>query len=131
MAKMKKKSNLNKLNVFLLIILFASVIFSIYLFFQYQNARNEIIFIKGLNESINYSENNTNCMPTKILYNCTTDSDCVWMSTNCCSENSGAYWECVNKKSYIDCCSKLVLCPQVLSPKPKTPCKCIGGKCVA
>ena len=69
--------------------------------------------------------------PTKIVVNCTTDADCVWMSTNCCPEKAGAYWQCLNKQSYIDCKSKLVLCPQVISPKPKQPCKCIGGRCSA
>ena len=126
----KKKRGWKKFNLFLLFVFFASVMFSAYLYLEYQNSLNEEIFISGINESLNIQKNLT-YPPTNIMYNCTKDSDCVWMSTNCCSENEGAYWECVNKNSYIDCKSKMILCPQVISPKPDKKCSCIGGSCVA
>ncbi len=55
--------------------------------------------------------------------------ECGWVSTNCCPENAGANWECVNKeKTNIDC-DEDVMCPQVISPKPTSSCKCIDGGC--
>jgi hypothetical protein len=50
---------------------------------------------------------------------------CDWIITNCCTENAGAYWECVNVNNYtpkINCSEVFVVCPQVLSPKPKLKC---------
>ena len=67
--------------------------------------------------------------PTKIIYDCTQDSDCVWGSINCCGENAGASWSCVNKQSYVDCQSRQVLCPQVISQKPTGACSCVSNRC--
>jgi len=67
--------------------------------------------------------------PTEILVNCSKDEDCDWIITNCCKEDAGAQWQCLNKNSYIDCQSKLVLCPNVSVPKPKEECKCINNTC--
>ncbi|MEM5878972.1 MAG: hypothetical protein QXU74_00575 [Candidatus Aenigmatarchaeota archaeon] len=62
---------------------------------------------------------------------CIFDSECEWKITNCCSENAGAKWECVNKKTFVEPeCPKYVICPRILSPKPNLSCKCEEGKCV-
>ncbi|GEM_PF-1797312 len=64
---------------------------------------------------------------------CLTDTDCQWIITNCCPESAGAYWECVNRKTYVprlDCDKVFVVCPQVLSPKPTSKCVCQNGDCV-
>lgn len=64
---------------------------------------------------------------------CFSDSDCEWKITNCCSENAGGYWECVNKRAYkpkLDCSKMTVLCAQIISPKPSKLCVCEQGSCV-
>ena len=62
---------------------------------------------------------------------CTSDSQCEWRITNCCSEQAGAKWECVNTREFKQPeCPSIVICPQVLSPKPAQPCVCELGKCV-
>jgi hypothetical protein len=58
---------------------------------------------------------------------------CEWIITNCCPENAGAKWECVNVKTYkpkIDCSKFQIICPQVLSPKPNLSCVLENNKCV-
>jgi hypothetical protein len=88
-----------------------------------------VVEIKGFG-TINISkEQNVTFTPTEILRNCTSDEDCAWMITNCCKEEMGAEWQCLNKNSYIDCKSKLVLCPNISVPKPKADCKCINNTC--
>jgi|TARA_Y100000310_G_C20115173_1_gene548948 hypothetical protein len=70
---------------------------------------------------------------------CTTNNDCEWFSTNCCSENSGAYWECMNPeffdKECIDNNGFTHLpgkgCYTFISKKPENECKCINGFCKA
>jgi hypothetical protein len=63
--------------------------------------------------------------------NCT-NSDCSWEITNCCPENAGAQWSCVNKRTFAQApCPSTVICPQVISPKPDRPCICIRGVCTA
>ncbi len=69
--------------------------------------------------------------PTNKIETCSLDSDCSWIITNCCKESGGAFWECFNKDSYIDCESKETLCPQFLSPKPSNECSCQNLKCTA
>jgi len=66
--------------------------------------------------------------PEKIR-SCKVDTDCTWLSTNCCPETAGANWECINKRSNVTCSGFMVICPQVISPKPSLPCKCIQGVC--
>lgn len=50
--------------------------------------------------------------------------NCQWVITNCCPETAGASWECVDVKTFEkpNCTEILVLCPQVLSPKPNKSC---------
>ncbi len=62
---------------------------------------------------------------------CFTDLDCTWKITNCCTENAGGSWDCINKRTYtlIDCEKFLILCPQVISPKPGFDCFCNKGSC--
>jgi len=63
---------------------------------------------------------------------CVSDADCDWVITNCCPEVAGAYWECVNLRTWeAPTCPPDVICPQVLSPKPEKPCRCEAGKCEA
>jgi len=62
---------------------------------------------------------------------CYFDFDCDWKITNCCPENSGARWECVNLKNFKEpACPSMVICPQVISPKPTSNCVCERGSCV-
>ena len=62
---------------------------------------------------------------------CLTSLDCEWKITNCCTEQAGAKWECVNKKTFVGPeCPKFVICPQFLSPKPNLSCRCENNKCV-
>jgi hypothetical protein len=58
---------------------------------------------------------------------------CEWIITNCCPENAGAYWECVNVKTYkpkLNCNEVQVICPQIPSPKPNLNCVWEKDKCV-
>jgi len=65
-----------------------------------------------------------------LVTECEKDEDCQLLSVNCCPESAGAYWKCINvEKSIIDC-PPYVICPQVLSPKPKGRCVCEEGRCV-
>lgn len=54
-----------------------------------------------------------------------------WKITNCCPENAGAEWSCVNENLKIQPCTDLILCPQVVSPKPSMSCVNVNGTCVA
>jgi len=67
-----------------------------------------------------------------FMKQCYFNSDCDWQIINCCPENAGAFWQCANLKNFTrpDCSSMLVLCPQVISPKPETSCGCEKGNCV-
>ncbi len=61
---------------------------------------------------------------------CVANKDCDWRSTNCCDENAGASWECVNLRNFSMDCSSMILCPQFISPKPQINCSCEQGNCV-
>jgi len=123
----KKKSPF--IGILFLILIFV-ILLNIFLYIKAsKNQIIEIVEVKGFG-NINISkEENTTIRPTEILTNCTKDEDCDWIITNCCKEDAGALWECINKNSYIDCQSKLVLCPNVSVPKPKEECKCINNTC--
>lgn len=69
--------------------------------------------------------------PRFVSKDCSSSSDCSWQITNCCFENAGGYWECINYKTFEPGCPNNVLCPQVLSPKPTGDCTCEQGKCVS
>lgn len=116
-----------KLKILILFVLMLLVIFlNIYL---YSSSKKEnFVYISNLG-SINITRENSTFGESIILRNCSKDEDCSWMITNCCSENSGAKWECLNKNSHIDCQSKLVLCANFSSPMPKVDCKCINNFC--
>jgi len=71
---------------------------------------------------------------------CSTESDCGWVSTNCCPESGGASWECVNHNTLLLNClggqdgSSNVPekgCRQFVSPKPTSSCLCISNVCQA
>lgn len=66
-----------------------------------------------------------------VSKDCSSSSDCSWQITNCCPENAGGSWECINHKTFEPGCPKTILCPQVISPKPTTVCACEQGKCVS
>lgn len=66
-----------------------------------------------------------------VLYSKLAKDPCEWRITNCCPENAGAKWECVDIRKFKEPnCTKLVLCPQVLSPKPNLSCVYENGSCV-
>ena len=111
------------------LILFVLMLFVIFLnFYLYFSRRESFVYISNIG-SINITKENASFKESIILRNCTKDEDCSWIIINCCPENLGAKWECLNKESYIDCKSKLVLCANFSSPKPEENCKCIEGKC--
>ncbi|TAL48154.1 hypothetical protein EPN87_01245 [archaeon] len=118
---MKRKRNV-KPNVVLIIAIIVIAAFNVYMAFSYNS-----VAIVWNNTASNTT---TTYRQTNITSSCTTDADCAWTSTNCCSETAGAHWECVSKSSYVDCQSKQVLCPQVISPKPSQSCSCTSGRCV-
>ncbi len=64
----------------------------------------------------------------KIVRECS-GNECGWLSTNCCPENAGAHWECVNIEKTTIKCSPDIYCPQVISPKPTEFCFCSDGEC--
>ena len=61
-----------------------------------------------------------------------TQQKCEWKITNCCQENAGAEWSCVKLEDFREpSCTGLILCPQVISPKPSLNCVNVNGVCVA
>jgi hypothetical protein len=66
-----------------------------------------------------------------VSKDCSSSSDCSWKITNCCPENSGGMWECINYKTFEPACPNTILCPQVVLPKPTTACVCEQGKCIS
>jgi hypothetical protein len=128
---MEKNKKLPSVKVLFLILSFV-IILNIFLYFRKPKIQNLGIVEIGSFENINLSkEENATFRPTEIIFNCSKDKDCDWLITNCCKEDAGAEWQCLNKNSYIDCKSKLVLCPNISIPKPKVECKCINGTCNA
>ena len=62
----------------------------------------------------------------------TAQQKCEWKITNCCQENAGAEWSCVKLEDFREpSCTGLILCPQVISPKPSLNCVNVNGVCVA
>jgi len=116
--------------VILFLVLVFVIALNLYLYNRAITFQNlGIVEIKGFG-TINISnKENVTFRPTEILSNCTSDEDCVWMIANCCKEETGAEWLCLNKNSYIDCKGKLVLCPNISVPKPEADCKCINNTC--
>jgi len=67
--------------------------------------------------------------PTKKI--CYINSDCSWHITNCCPENTGAMWECVDLREFKKPeCTENLICPQVIMPRPGKDCVCERGSCV-
>lgn len=60
---------------------------------------------------------------------CEVDTDCSWMSINCCSENEGAEWDCIKGESVLNC-TQNPPCYTYISPKPTEDCKCINNTCI-
>ena len=77
----------------------------------------------------------TTTIPEQVVINisteCISDSECSWQSTNCCPEEAGANWECINYGNSIIKCTENILCPQFVSPKPEASCVCLDGECTA
>lgn len=99
-------------------------------YFMLQNG-NEEFYFPGYKDDIKKVEGvkgGENII--KISNECLVDFDCTWRITNCCTENAGGSWECISKTSQIEC-NDLVLCPQVLSPKPELKCSCVEKRCEA
>jgi hypothetical protein len=93
---------------------------NIFLYFRKSKIQNlGIIEIEGFGNISIQKEENVTFRPTEIIVNCSKDEDCDWIITNCCKEEAGAQWQCLNKNSYIDCQSKLVLCPNVTKTESK------------
>jgi len=125
----KKDRKLSFIGI-LFLILISVITLNVFLYFKASKLQSiGIVEIKGFGRINISKEENITLRPTDILTNCTKDDDCDWIITNCCREDAGAQWQCLNKNSHIDCQNKLVLCPNVSVPKPKEECKCINNTC--
>jgi len=111
-------------------LLLAIVAVNVYFYFNYRGGRIEVILGPG-NIMPSETTTTTEKVPARFIEKrCDASSDCSWQSTNCCSENAGAKWECINGKTFQPGCPKNILCPQYLSPKPTSLCACEQGTCV-
>jgi len=68
-------------------------------------------------------------------YSCHSNSECAWVSVNCCPEHSGAAWYCLNKEMENYLCGEDSMfisggCNEGYSGKPSSSCTCQEGKCV-
>jgi len=128
---MKKRVNLllmKKLYLVLLSILVVIAAFNVVQFFS-SHQEKEIIIVEPNISLPTVNKTQPVYPPTKIIEACSSNADCSWLITNCCSENAGAHWECLNKETYIDCKSRETLCIQVISPKPSSSCSCVNNVC--
>lgn len=119
-----------KLHIVLIIAVVIILGINFYFMSQVKNEK-ETIYIPGKQtDAIKIEEPVTN-KPNliEISTKCKTDFDCSWQITNCCPENAGGHWQCISQESKIEC-NELLLCPQVISPKPEQSCSCIQGSCV-
>lgn len=100
-------------------------------FYFMSQAEKETIYIPGKQTDTIKIEEPVTSKPNliQISTKCNSDSDCSWQITNCCAENAGGHWQCISQESKIEC-NELLLCPQVISPKPEQSCSCIQGSCV-
>lgn len=124
----KRKRMIKKWHIVLLVALVFIIGINIYFTAQ---SEPQIIYIPGKKtatiEIVEPVTNKSNLI--EISTKCSTDLDCSWQITNCCTENAGGDWRCISKESVIEC-NKLFLCPQFVSPKPETSCSCLQGSCV-
>ncbi|MBI4010273.1 MAG: hypothetical protein HY361_03740 [Candidatus Aenigmarchaeota archaeon] len=129
MAKKKLKPAKN-LRIILALLIIAIIGINIYFMSNYKLlSEKQIIYTPGKqSDEIKIEEPELKKNIIKISTDCNTDIDCSWKITNCCTENAGGYWQCINKESQIEC-NELVLCPQVVSAKPERACSCVEGKC--
>jgi len=65
-----------------------------------------------------------------IVMSCQSNRDCEWVSTNCCPESGGAYWQCINVAESMISCPEGGGCYQFVSPKPETGCFCLDNQCL-
>jgi len=123
---LKKKKFSKKIIVLAIIAIF---IWSLNFYFLSLPKKSTIII--GENNTQTPTSTTTEAIKQRFISKeCTSSSDCSWKITNCCTERTGGYWECINYKTFEPGCPDIVLCPQVLSPKPTTACVCEQGKCV-
>jgi len=115
-----------KVFLILTLILVLLLLINFYLFKKSEN--NNTIYIPSFGEISKVNESKNESI-IKIEYACENDEECILASTNCCPENAGAHWECINKNSTILCNPEGVLCPQVISPMPNIKCRCINNRC--
>lgn len=45
--------------------------------------------------------------------NCSSNLDCSWTITNCCTENTGGSWECINSNTSTIICPSIISCPSI------------------
>jgi len=113
------------------LILLVIMIFAINIYFMSQNEK-QTIYIPGKQTDTIKIEEPVTTKPDliQISTKCTSDSDCSWKITNCCTENAGGHWQCISQESQMEC-NEFLLCPQVISPKPEASCSCVQGSCAA
>jgi len=119
-----------KFHYIAIVVIFMIIIANAYLYLEYSSSNVDVIFDSGNKPPLETATTTENILPRFIETKCNATSDCSWQSTNCCGENAGAKWECINGKTFQPGCPRNILCPQVLSPKPNSTCICDQGGCV-
>ena len=108
------------------VIILALIGINAYFFLKYPNLSMMI----GDGNKLSGQTTTTSTVQQRIIETkCNNNSDCMWEITNCCSENAGGKWECINGKTFVAGCPENILCPQYVSPKPTNLCSCNQGSC--
>lgn len=129
MEKYKKMRKI--LSVFCLVLILIGLLAVSYFLFFINLSKEQVSIIIPSLENVEISkEREKGRTIIHIDYSCSSDEECYLTSTNCCPESAGAVWECIGKKSVIECNVEGVLCPQVISPKPSVNCRCVNGFCI-
>lgn len=113
--------------IFLVIAIIAA---NAYFYFNYGGESTEVILGPGNVLPTETTTTTEKVQPRFIEKRCDVSGDCSWQSMNCCPENAGAKWECINGKTFQPGCPKNILCPQVVVPKPTSACVCELGTCI-
>ena len=66
-----------------------------------------------------------------VEFSCSSDSECNWISTNCCQKNTDAAWRCANVYKPEVNCSEAFGCYGLRKSIPNQSCTCISNQCTA
>ena len=120
---------MKKFHIAAIVVILLIIVVNVYFYSKYSTGI-DVIFGPN-NKPPPETTTTTETIPPRFIETkCNATSDCSWQSTNCCGETAGAMWECVNGRTFQSGCSKNILCPQFISPKPSSSCVCEQGNCV-